>query len=282
MPHVMVELPGLTLTNEPGQRDHAFLVDLKNWHSATETKRDSEQRENGLGLFRDDDPEEGGRYPIVYGRLLSLKEGDEWPLRAAVMALKNLKTFDLAVTDPTGRWRAEVAVSGRIVFDIHNDGWCDFEIPLEAADPRRYGPKQTLTTGLPTVGVGMSDPFTDPFDEGAPGNLGRVECMNTGTAPSEPVVRVYGGVADGFELTCMETARVVRVTRPIPDGSWVTVDMGSGEVWIDEQSILPATYVPVSEWFQVPAGGVCTIQWAPLGAVTGSPRMEVEFAEASW
>ena len=282
MPHVSVELPGLTLTNEPGQRDRAFLVDIRNWHDASETKRDSEQRENGLGLYRDDDPEEAGRYPIIYGRLLSRREGDEWPLRAAVMALKNHRTFELAVTDPTGRWRSEVAVSGRIVFDIHDDGWCDFEIPLEAADPRKYGPLQVITVGPPSEGIGMSDPFTDPFDEGDPGNPGRAVCVNKGGAPTEPVVKVYGGVSEGFELLCLEHARVVRVTRPIPPESWVTVDMNSGNVWIDDQSILPATYTPTTQWFQIAAGEMCTIQWAPLGIQTGDPRMRVEFSEADW
>lgn len=282
MPHVKVELPGLTLTNEPGQRDRAFLVDLKNWHSATETKRDSEQRENGLGLYRDDDPEEGGRYPIVYGRLLSRREGDEWPLRAAVMALKNLPTLELAVTDPTGRWQAEVAVSGRIVFEIHDDGWADFEIPLEADDPRRYGARRVLSTGVPTPGVGIADPLIDPVQEGAAGNLGRVSLVNGGTAPSEPMVRVSGGLSEGFEVLCVETARMVRVVRPIPDGSVVDVDMGSGTVWIDQQSPLAATYVPVAEWISVGPGETCTLQFTPYGVQSGTPTMTVEFAEASW
>ncbi len=281
MPHITVELPGLTLTNELGQ-DGPFLRDLRNWHDGTETRRNSEQRETGFGLYRDDDPEEAGRYPIVYGRLLTRRVGDEWPVRAAVMALKNLPTFEIAVTDPTGRWRAEVALSGKPAFDLHDDGWADFEIPLEAADPRKYGPLIIQTVGLPTPGVGMSDPFTDPIDEGDPGNLGRIVCTNTGGAPTSPKVTIYGGVSEGFELLCMEHARVVRVTRPIPDGSHVTVDMGSGEVWIDDQSILPASYVPVSEWFEIGAGETCTIQWTPLGITTGAPRMETEHAGAIW
>lgn len=279
-PHVVVELPGLTLTNEPRQRV-AYLRDLRNWHNASETLRDSEQRENGIGLFPDDDPAEAGRYPIVYGSLHSFVAGEEWALRDVVMSLKNFDTFPIRVTDPSGTWTSKVAVSGQIQFDINGDGWADFEIPLEAADPRKYGPTRTIVVGPPTPGVGMSDPFTDPFDEGSPGNLGRAVCENTGNAPTEPTVTIYGGLTEGFELLCMEHARVVRVTRPIPDGSYVTVDMGAGEVWIDGQSVLPSSYVPIAEWFQIGPGETCTIQWTPLGTLTGTPRMSVEYAEAS-
>lgn len=279
---IKVELPGLTITNEPGQRDRAFLSDLKNWHDGTETKRDSTQRETGFGLYRDDNPEENGRFPIVYGRLLSRRAGQEWELRESVMAMKNLAAFPLTVTDPTGRWSSEVAISGKVVFTIHDDGWCDFEVPLEAPDPRKYGPKQTLSTGAPTPGVGISDPIMDPISEGEPGNLGRVELVNRGTAPSEPMVRVTGGLTGGFELSCIETARVVRVTRPIPEGSVIDINMGDGTVWIDQQSPLPATYIPTSEWLSVAPGETCTIQFTPLGVKTGNPTMSVEFAEASW
>ncbi len=281
MPLITVELPGLTLTNAPNQRV-PFLLDLQNWHDGSETFRSSEQRENGVGLHRDDDPEEGGRYPIVIGHLNSMQAGDEWELRDKVMALKNLDEFDLVVTDPTGSWRSTVAVSGKIRFTPFNDGWANFQIPLEAEDPRKYGPKIVQSVGLPSAGIGMSDPFTDPLDEGDPGSLGRIVCVNSGGAPTEPTVTIYGGVSEGFEVLCMEHARVVRVTRPIPDGSYVTVDMGSGEVWIDGQSILPSSYVPVSEWFEIGPGETCTIQWTPLGTITGTPHMDTEHAEAIW
>lgn len=120
------------------------------------------------------------------------------------------------------------------------------------------------------------------IDTGTPGNPGRVALTNTGTAPSEPMVRVTGGLSEGFELLCIETGDVVRVTRPIPDGSVIDVDMGAGQVWIDQQSPLSAMYVPVAEWFSVKPGHTCTIQFTPFGVVTGTPTMSVEFAEASW
>jgi len=115
-----------------------------------------------------------------------------------------------------------------------------------------------------------------------PGNPGRIELTNTGTAPAEPMVRVTGGLSEGFELLCIETGDVVRVTRPIPDGSVIDVDMGAGQVWIDQQSPLSAMYVPVAEWFSVKPGHTCTIQFTPLGVQSGTPTMSVEFAEASW
>lgn len=281
MPHIRVELPGLTLDNE-FQETTAYLRDLRNWHNASETIRESEQRESGYGMFQDDDPAEAGRFPIVYGKLLAYREGDVWELRRQVMSLKSLKSFEMRVTDPSGAKRAQVAISGQIQFDIMDDGWCEFEIPLEAEDPRLYGPRVTAETGIPTSGVGIADPMLDPLQEGEEGNAGRVRLQNTGTAPSEPSTIVHGGVSGGFDLLCIESSRVVTVTRPIPDGSFVLIDHARGEVWLDGESLLPTTYIPSAEWFEVGPGESCTIQWRPLGALTGTPRMVVEFAEASW
>lgn len=281
MPDVTVELPGLTLTNEPGQRI-AFLSDLKNWHDGGETLRDSEQRESGIGLYRDDDPAEAGRFPVVYGALLSLQAGDEWLLREKVMALKSLPFFEIRVTDPSGLWRAEVAVSGKLVFTIHDDGWAEFEIPLEAADPRLYGPLQLVSTGVPTPGVGIGSPVQDPAREGAAGNLGRVKVLNRGPAPSEPRLTVRGGLAGGFEAIRIETGEIIRVTRPISDGSSVVVDNAAGVVLIDGESPLARSHVPVSQWWQVGPGEECTVQWTPLGIQTGTPTITLEFSEAKW
>lgn len=276
-----VELPGFSLSSEPGHNG-LHLIDLRNYHDGPAVNRKSEPRERGFGLFPDDDPQIDGAYPVVIGKLTSLVPGSELELREKVMALENLESFTLAVTDDSGTWHTTVAISGTIGYRIKGSGWAHFEIPLEAADPRKYGPKQTIVVAPPAPGVGMSDPFTDPFDEGAEGSAGRAVCVNLGSAPTEPIVRIYGGMEEGFELTFMEQARVVRVTRPIPPGSWVTVNHSTGEVWIDEQSLLSSEYVPVGEWFQIGPGETGTIQWEPKGAVSGAHQMVVEFASAKW
>ncbi|WP_300733707.1 phage tail domain-containing protein [Pseudomonas sp.] len=279
---ILVELPGLTLSNQRTDPTAPFLRDLVNWHDAPSTERKSEQRERGYGLYSDDDPAEGGRFPIVHGRMTLGNAGDEWVMRRQVMALKNLRDFEIRVTDPSGVWRGIVNISGAIAFDLHDDGWADFEIPLEMADPRKYGERRISSTGVPTDGEGIPDPIDDPVSEGEPGNLGRVIAVNDGDAPMEPITRVSGGLSEGFEIRCLETGHVVRVTRPVLPGSVITIDHGAGEVWIDGQSILSASYVPVAEWFQIGPGETCTIQWLPLGTVEGSPTLTVEYSEASW
>lgn len=119
-------------------------------------------------------------------------------------------------------------------------------------------------------------------DASAEGNLGRVSVVNGGNAPTEPTVTVTGGLSGGFELLCIETGRVVRVTRPIPDGSQISIAMGSGEIWIDGQSPVPAQFAPVTEWIQVQPGQTCTIQFTPLGVVSGTPTMTAKWAGADW
>lgn len=280
---VTVELPGLTITNDPDNWQTARLTDLKGWHDAPETRRQSELREYGYGVYPDDDPVENARYPIIYGTLLSLHAGDEWPLRDTIMRLKNLPRFTFTVTDPTGAWSSEVAVSGRIVFELQDDGWCRFEIPLEAADPRKYGALQTTTVNVPApTGIGMSDPFTDPFDEGEQGGLGRVVCINRGTAPSEPTITITGSLPNGFEITHLETGRVIQVTRNLPDATNITIDNRVGEVRVDGSSLVPAADIPIADWFQIGAGETGTLQWRPLGDAGENARMRVDFREATW
>lgn len=276
---VEVRLPGVVIatTGSP-----FALAKLVGFTDSADPRIESEARENGHGDYAQSDVYQAARYVTVEGDYYQQADED---LFAAGEVLKQLHGAEFEVEIVAGGrvYRSAVRLASKVSWDVDvAPGLVPFEFTLKADDPRWYGPLITQTVGVPSPGVGMSDPFTDPIDEGDPGNLGRIVCTNTGGAPTSPKVTIYGGVSEGFELLCMEHARVVRVTRPIPDGSHVTVDMGSGEVWIDDQSILPASYVPVSEWFEIGAGETCTIQWTPHGAQSGTPRMLVEHAEASW
>ncbi len=283
MSRVIVELPSLFLDNEETE-DGFQLADVEGWWDTVTPRDESEARERGHGDFGQDEIFQDARHVTITGMYQSYADPSLlFSARDQLAALHGQIDMPLVVTDEKGTWRSAVKLVSKIAWDVdYAPGCASFEFTVKADDPRKYGPLITQTVGVPSPGVGMSDPFTDPIDEGDPGNLGRIICTNTGGAPTSPKVTIYGGVGEGFELLCMEHARVVRVTRPIPAGSHVTVDMGSGEVWIDDQSILPASYVPVSEWFEIGAGETCTIQWTPLGTITGSPHMDIEHAEASW
>lgn len=149
----------------------------------------------------------------------------------------------------------------------------------EAADPLMYGLETVGSTGVPTPGVGVADPITDPFSEGAPGNLGRVAFTNTGTAPTSVTLMVAGGLSGGVEIRVVETGEILRLERLIPDGSVVTFRSRTGRAVIDGQSDVTG-FLTVDDWPQVPAGATRTFQFTPLGVATGTPSMSVSASPA--
>ena len=283
MSQITVTVPGVVLDNSLFS-DGFQLSDIEGWWDSADPRIDSEPREFGHGDFGQDDVFQGARFVTVTGTFQSYSDPDAiFSARDTLTALHEVGVFPFTVTDPRAQGTVFARLASRVSWDEdYAPGCARFEFTVKADDPRVYGPAQVGSTGVPTAGIGVADPIIDPFSEGAPGNLGRVTVVNTGTAPSEPRVRVTGGLSGGFELRHIEVGRVIRVTREIFDGSFVDIDMGSGAVWIDDQSPVPASDVPVSEWVSVAPGATATLQFTPLGVVTGTPTMTVEWAVASW
>lgn len=283
MSQITVTIPGAVLDNSLFS-DGWQLSSVEGWWDSATPRLDSEPREFGHGDFGVDDVFQDARYVTVTGTFQAYQEpGLVYSARDVLTALHELGEFEFVVSDVRRSGRVKARLASKVAWDVeYAPGCARFEFTVKADDPRVYGVAQSGSTGVPTAGVGVADPIIDPFSEGAPGNLARVVCTNTGTAPMEPTVTVTGGLSDGFELRCLETARIVRVVRPILDGSTVRVEMGLGEVWLDGQSALSAAYIPVAEWFQVKPGESCTIQFTPLGVASGTPTMTVDWADASW
>src|SRR5690606_294433 len=100
---------------------------------------------------------------------------------------------------------------------------------FSGSDPSEGG-HEYMWAGTPDNSESI-ETLSDASDQGNPG---RVTLTNTGTAPTEPVVKIYGGITEGFELLHIETGHIIRCTRPIPDGSYIRVDNAAGELWIDD------------------------------------------------
>lgn len=283
MSRITAQLPGV-LMDTMLFSDGWQLQNVEGWLDTTNPRLENEGREWGHGDYGQAEAFLEPRYITLTGVFQCREDpGMLFTGRDGLTVLHQLESFPLVLASEATSGTYMVRLASKVSWDAdHALNAAQFEVTLKADDPRTYGAAQSSVTGPPTPGVGVADPVLDPFQEGEPGNLGRVTVTNGGTAPSEPTVTVTGGLAGGFELLCIETARVVRVTRPVPEGSSIRVDMGSGEIWIDGQSPVPAQFTPVTEWMQVLPGETCTIQFTPLGVVTGSPSMTVEWAEASW
>ena len=186
---------------------------------------------------------------------------------------------EMVVDIGDGPFSRMVRVHSIEVPDTHGRSAVTATVYVQAPDPLAYGPTVTASTGVPTAGVGVADPITDPFSEGAPGNLGRVTFTNPGTAPTSVTVVVAGGLSEGVEIRVVETGEILRLERLIPDGSVVTFRSRTGRAVIDGQSDVTG-FLTVDAWPQVPAGATRTFQFTPLGAQSGTPSMSVSAAPA--
>ena len=59
------------------------------------------------------------------------------------------------------------------------------------------------------------------------------------------------------------------------------LDPGSGTVLLNNQSSLSG-FLTEYDWFQCPPGETCTVQFTPLGTVTGTPTLTMTASPAWW
>lgn len=282
MSSIRVKFPnGLVLAND-FFGEGLSLSTIDNWWDSTDPRLQNEARPTADGDFGETDVTYEPLYPVVIGRATYPSNPDQvFDARRIVFDLYTLgDTFPVEVTDPHGTYTAEVRIAGKIRWDLRiGPGIAQFEIPLKAEDPLKYGPRQTLVTGLPTSGGGVTEPLTEPLSEGVPGRLGRVVVTNSGNAPTLVRFTVTGGLSGGFEIIHVERALRIRVERQILQGSVVEVDQGSGQVWLDGQSPISGDLV-ISDWWALQPGETATIQFVGLGMPTGDPTLTAIFASA--
>jgi hypothetical protein len=118
------------------------------------------------------------------------------------------------------------------------------------------------------------------WDWGDDGSTGRVSVTNNGTAPTWPVLRASGGMSGGFIATDITLGRSVRLDRLIPVGSQVKVNQRTGTASIDGDSNDISGQLTGREFFAVGPGETHQIQFAVLGAVSGTPQFAVDLSPA--
>ncbi|WP_100811795.1 phage distal tail protein [Microbacterium sp. BR1] len=275
---ISFELPIFTLVNEPSNTV-PYLRDLPDLLDSYTVVPQREQRPLSVGEFDDDDPESPGLTFTVFGEY-RVPGGDWDALRRSVVGLASAGWFDVTVTTSVAR-TLRVRVVGTIIFDlIDESGYADFSIPLWAPDPRKYGPLQTQSTGLPVAGAGVVSPVTSPFSQIGGGNPGRVVLTNNGTTDTIPSFTVTGGgMSGGVELTRIETAQKLRLEWPLLGTDVVRFSPGDGQVWLNEQSPI-AGYLTIADWWVLNSGETATVQFDSIGTVTGTPVLTAEWRDA--
>lgn len=274
---IRVELPGLTVTNEPGQTI-PYLIDT-NWFDSAESVIDADDRPFGEGSFDVDMPQIRPRFDEFTIGLVDPGDGSAvYALHDIVMALQELvDPFEVTVEDPRGPRSATERLAGKIEFPIQDeDGVAQTTIPLKAADPKRYGPivSPAPSTGLPQPGTGIPYPITYPIDYGTPGDPGQLVLTNEGTSYTVPdLVITGGGSSGGFDFFIIGTGEHKRFERFVPVDSTVTFEQSTGRVYIDGPTNDVTRSLTYDDLIVVPPKSSIVIQFNAIGTVTGTPTL---------
>lgn len=273
---------GITINEEAGEGFH--LARLIGWDDAAPTRYDAPDRPQGHGTFRPGTVYRGARVISVEGSWSGSSLRNAYLARRRMAALPAGET-PFSVTDILGT----TSVIGSLAKEPQMDDqiyspYFEFSYDIVAADPFRYGEWVPSATGVPTASSGLTWPLGSAssglfWDWGTEGVSGRVPVSNDGTAATYSTFDIAGGLSGGFLLTWVPTGAEIRFTRPIPDGSTVHLNPRTGRASIDGQSDVSGFLVK-SEWWPIEPGQSGEVQFTPLGAVTGTPRLTVSTADA--
>lgn len=274
---------GLTFSN--AATSGFTLGALDGWYSGAPVRSVVEARPNADGAFGVTRVYKDARVVTQTGLILDAEVGGaSWRAFSGLQA--NGAPSEFTVTDPANGPLTLLDATLAGVPDVvpNVDGLASYILSVVARDPVKYGPAVTYSTGLASGGGGLEYPLHSPSGAlyyGALGNLGRLELVNEGTADTWPVFEVSGVLDDGFFIQCLGDGSVLRYDRVVPAGSTVTIDSRTGQVLIDGVSD-GSTYLTRDEFFSVPAGGTCVVQFNAISTSSGTPTMTVTARSGWW
>jgi hypothetical protein len=173
-------------------------------------------------------------------------------LNAAV----TLAPFQLSVNE-SGTVRTMMAQrGGEVLTPKRTNLIADFNIQIEAKDPRKYGDLFTATTLLPFSTGGRTYPAPYPITYTGVSNTGIVRVNNAGNEQAPVWLRIDGPIpAGGWTVTHVGKKKSLAFASSLAlaAGEFVTVDMDRKEVLAQGQSPR-AGYVTSRGWFSLDPG----------------------------
>lgn len=144
-----------------------------------------------------------------------------------------------------------------------------YQAVVKCPDPFKYGPTQTVTTGLPAPGsAGLAFPLfngTGKLEYGTPGDSGQVTLSNPGTSDAWPTFTITGPLLGGVVLSDVASGRQIVYSGDVTSsGVLLIVDSSVGRATLNGSD--RTGQLTVKQWWPVPAGGSSTVQFSTLGA----------------
>lgn len=165
----------------------------------------------------------------------------------------------------------------------------DFAIGVRVSDPRHYDAEgQDGTTLAISVGGGIVPPVTPPFTPALPtssSGAGLVE--NTGTAPTDPTVDIYGPVSEPVLMNLTYSLELAFTGLTLLAGEFVRVDFRRRTVLLNGVSDYRGKVdLAASDWWApgapgLPPGGQ-TIALTSDAAIADPAHAEISFYPAYW
>lgn len=280
---MIIELAGITF-NDTG-RGWVF-ADLIDWYTLPDSKAPNTPTPQSHGSFDPGFDWRAAATPSFTAAYIGSTAEECLAALESFTAAGSLDEATIRVTDALRTTSRQVSIRHIGVPDFYDYDQHEvhFAVDLLAWDPIRYSDAATLSSGLASSGGGLEYPLGTPSGSlyyGANGNLGRVTVVNAGKADTWPAFRVTGTLDAGFEIRCLDTNMTLRYDRVVPAGTFVTIDSRTGSVLVDGVSDA-STYLTRDEFFPIPAGGSCEIQFTSIGASSGTPTMTVEYRSGWW
>lgn len=286
---MIVTLGGLELRTEPTEYVNGVqfkLVEFVDWYSSATIRTDLEDMPDSDGAFEPEQSLRGSKQMSLEGWVLG-KSVEQAVVAGydVLTALSPLGQAIAAAVEDFGLTRYQsLRINGQIKVKPFTGTKARFQVPVVAADSRKYGPVQTESAG-PSGGSG--DGLIWPLfgggtlDFGTFSPSGIITFRNDGTAPSWPMFRVAGSVdAAGFQI--ISGTNVIEYLAAVPAGSVLTLDPYSGgRATIGGVDVTGAALTR-SEWAPVLPGEVRNYVFDPLGTAGASAMMEADFREAWW
>lgn len=283
MDGLMVEINGRRLHTVPGG-DSWWLTEMEGFFDSPGTRFDENLIPGGDGAFDPDEVLMEPRRPVLRGACEVSTPG--WADTVARPWLASLARMDdvhfrAFVGD---QWLSlrRAKVRGQVKVRDVDETFTEFEIPLWAADPVKYGPMRSLTVDpVQNPTGGLAFPVVEDslnFQSGSAAAFpGVFRIANAGTAPFYPTLTVRGPV-DSF--TIASESYVIEYAAAVPYGAELLLSP-----YLGGQATLNGVNVShnlvQADWAPVNGGEARGYLFTPVGALPGA-QLVVEHPQGAW
>lgn len=170
--------------------------------------------------------------------------------------------FTLQVEEGGTTRQAVVYRNGDVLPTADGGPWAAYSVPLLAPDPRRYGDLTTVQVALPSVSGGLSWPVSWPTSWPATVVSGDAALPNSGSAPTAPLITLYGPASGPALATPIVTitaadgtTSVLTYADTIGAGDWLVIDTAARSVLYNNQSTRRGLLQVAGGWPAIAPGG---------------------------